>query len=136
VDWNVYAKEQGIEKAKENWLNHAVFSATRKRPEVVDALRPIVADYSGWHWLHSDMQDSTGIPARARLREITKPTLVVVGENDLPYFHNIADILAAEIPKAQKEVMPNAGHMVNMEASAAVNELLAAFIANAASECS
>ncbi len=129
VDWNVHAKKEGIEIAKENWLNHKVFSTTRKRPETMTALRPIVADYSGWHWLHSDTQASAGSDARNHLSEITKPTLVMVGEKDLAYFHDISNVLSVEISDAQKVIVPNAGHMVNMEAPDTVNEILSTFIA-------
>jgi 3-oxoadipate enol-lactonase len=49
VDWNVHAKEEGLKKAKENWLSHELFAVTQKRPEVVSALRKIIENYSGWH---------------------------------------------------------------------------------------
>ena len=128
VDWRVYAKEQGLEKAKENWLNHELFTVTKKRPEVVSALRAIIASYSGWHWLHHDPQIVASTHARDHLHEIIKPTLIVVGEGDLSYFHNIANVLATGIPNSQKVIVPNAGHMVNMEAPDGVNELLVDFI--------
>jgi 3-oxoadipate enol-lactonase len=129
VDWNVHAKEEGLESAKENWLHHELFTITQRRPEVMTALRSTVESYSGWHWLHHDPQSPTKTHARDHLHEITTPTLIVVGEGDLTYFHNIANVLAAGISGAQKVIMPNAGHMVNMEAPDEINNLLADFIA-------
>ena len=129
VDWNVRAKERGLKKAKENWLNHELFTATQKQPDVVNVLHSIVENYSGWHWLHHDPKSPADTHARDHLHEIAKPTLIVVGEGDLTYFHNIANALAAGIPSAQKVVVPNAGHMVNMEAPGTINSLLANFIA-------
>ncbi len=129
VDWNVHAKEEGIEKAKENWLKHELFTVTQKRSEIVKALRTIVKNYSGWHWLHKDPQMPIKIHARARLHEITAPTLIIVGEGDLPYFHNISNVLDAGITGARKVALPNSGHMVNMETPDEVNELLDDFIA-------
>jgi len=126
----VYAKEQGLERARENWLNHELFTGTQKRPEVAAALRAIVENYSGWHWLHHDPQSPANTRARNRLHEITMPTLIMVGEGDLPYFHNISRVLVAGVPGSQKVVVPNAGHMVNMEAPDEVNKLLANFIAS------
>src|SRR3989339_1460207 len=32
VDWRVYAKEQGLELAKANWLNHPVFATVKSKP--------------------------------------------------------------------------------------------------------
>lgn len=128
VNWNVHAKEQGLKKAKKNWLNHELFAAVQSQPDVIAALRTIIASYSGWHWLHKDPQIPATTHARNQLHSITKPTLIIVGENDLAYFHNIANVLAAGIPSAQKVIVPNAGHMVNMEAPSEINNLLANFI--------
>lgn len=129
VDWNMHAKNVGIEGAKENWLNHEVFMETRKHPKVVVTLRPIIEDYSGWHWLHKDIQQPADSHARTRLNEITAPTLIIVGEKDLAYFHDIATVIEAGIAESRKVIVPDAGHMVNMEKPVAVNTLLVEFIA-------
>lgn len=129
VDWNVHAKEQGLEEAKQNWLNHEIFSVTQKNSAVVSELRNTVKNYSGWHWLHQDLQYPAKTDAREHLHEITCPTLIIVGEGDLSYFHNIARVLAICISHAQKVIVPDAGHMVNMEAPDTVNLLLANFLA-------
>lgn len=130
VDWNVRAKEEGLEAAKENWLNHEVFTFTRKQPKIVASLRSIVETYSGWHWLHQDPQISVDTHARDYLHKITQPTLILVGEGDLKYFHNIANVLADRIPGSRKIIVPNAGHMVNMEAPDKVNNLLSHLFSN------
>jgi pimeloyl-ACP methyl ester carboxylesterase len=88
----------------------------------------VVENYSGWHWLHKDPQIQGKIHARSRLHEIAKPTLIIMGEGDLSYFHNISTVLAGGIIAARKVVVPNVGHMVNMEAPDEVNNLLANFI--------
>lgn len=129
VDWRVHADQAGIEGAKENWLNHSVFSTIQSQPAINATLRTIVAGYSGWHWLHRDTETRATVKARERLHELTMPVLTLVGEKDLPYFHDIATVIQKGITNAQKVVIPNAGHMVNMEAPQEVNKLLAGFIA-------
>ncbi len=124
VDWNVHAKTQGLEQARRNWLGHELFAATRQNPAAMARINPIIADYSGWHWLHHDPQAPSNTHAKQRLPEIQTPTSVVVGEHDLTYFHNIADSLASGILHSHKEVIPNVGHMVNLEAPDLVNQLL------------
>lgn len=132
VDWDVHAADAGIVQAKENWMNHVLFTGTRKHPEVVAALRRIVADYTGWHWLHNDLQVPTSTDARSRLSEMRAPVLILVGENDLPYFRRISDVLAEGIPKAEKIVLPGVGHMINMEAPDECNRLLLEHVTRAA----
>jgi pimeloyl-ACP methyl ester carboxylesterase len=73
-------------------------------------------------------------PAIDRLQEISAPTLVVVGQLDIPDFHDIASIIAARVPRARKEVISGAGHMANMEAPARFDDLVAAFLAEAGAE--
>jgi pimeloyl-ACP methyl ester carboxylesterase len=84
--------------------------------------------YSAWHWQNSDPVQRPASPAISELSTLTCPTMVILGELDLPDFSDIAQRLAAEIPSAALRVIPGAGHMANMEAPAAVNELLLAHL--------
>ncbi len=61
---------------------------------------------------------------RARLREITAPTAVLVGERDEETSVAYASALADGIPGARLIVIPGAGHLLNLEAPAAVNRVL------------
>ena len=90
VDWKVHAKEVGLARAKENWLGHDAFAITREIPEAVAVLNAIVAGYSGWHWLNRDPRRKYQVPARARLAEISAPTLVLVGQMS---FHTFTTLL-------------------------------------------
>jgi 3-oxoadipate enol-lactonase len=54
---------------------------------------------------------------------------VVVGEEDVADFHEIATQLAREIPNAQHAVIPNAAHLPSLERPAAFNELVLRFLA-------
>ena len=45
---------------------------------------------------------------------IKVPSLVVVGADDMPFLA-ASDYMAAKIPGAQKAVIPNAGHAVNID---------------------
>lgn len=70
-------------------------------------------------------------PSILRLGEIAAPALVMVGEHDVDDFHTIADLLAERIPNARKMVLPNAGHMANMDAPETANRAALAFLADA-----
>ncbi|MBS0395590.1 MAG: alpha/beta hydrolase, partial [Proteobacteria bacterium] len=62
---------------------------------------------------------------------VAVPTLVVVGERDLPDFQGIASRLATGIPRAQLARLPGAGHVPSLETPAAFNERLLAHLAAA-----
>lgn len=83
VDWDIHAKEVGIEQAKKNWLNHSVFAPTLANKEVKKKLDKIVNDYSGWHWLNHDPREKLQPTTLTRLNEIKVQTEIIVGANDL-----------------------------------------------------
>lgn len=123
------AKEQGVDAAREAWLNDGLFLPARRDRAVEKRLDEIVGAYSGWHWLAEDIpQIVPQPPARERLHDITAPTLVIVGELDVPRMQETADAYANGIPGARKVVIPNAGHMANMEEPEAVNDALQRFL--------
>lgn len=68
-------------------------------------------------------------PAYGRLGEIHAPTLVIVGDEDLPEVTRAADALAANIAGAHKVVMHGAAHLPNMEQPAEFNRLVLDFLA-------
>lgn len=73
------------------------------------------------------MQTIAALPdhdLRARLGEISTPTLVVVGELDEETPPAYAEALAAGISGARLEVISGAGHMTPFEAPAALSRLL------------
>lgn len=118
-----------IAGAKRMWLAHAFFEPALANPAVGARLTQIVSDYSGWHWNHADPGRGARPPAAGRLGEIRVPTLVVVGERDLPDLHRTAEALHRGIPNAQKAILPGAGHIANMEAPQPFNEVVLSFLA-------
>jgi 3-oxoadipate enol-lactonase len=54
-------------------------------------------------------------PVVLRLGEIAAPTLVIVGDADVPDFREIADRLEAELPDARKVVLEDTAHTIPLE---------------------
>jgi 3-oxoadipate enol-lactonase len=63
-----------------------------------------------------------------RLAEIEQPTLVLVGADDQPDIHAIADQLVRTLPNVGFESIPNAGHVPNMEQPEQFDVLVSAFL--------
>ena len=116
-------QEAGVLAGREAWLAHPLFAAARERPDLAAALAAMVAGYPGQHWLGQDPHRETRPPIDV-LEGICVPALVAVGERDVPGFREMSAVLARRIPGAAYRVVAGAGHMVNMEQSAAVNDLL------------
>ncbi len=66
-------------------------------------------------------------PVVDELAQIQVPALVLVGELDEPYLR-AADVMAAKLPRARKVVIPGAGHIANLEQTAAFDAALLDFL--------
>ena len=74
-------------------------------------------------------QERPAHPAYDRLGEVHVPTLVVVGDADVPDVVRSAQRLGAEIPGARLVVLPDTAHMVPMERPEEFTRLLLDFLA-------
>lgn len=113
----------GLPAAREIWLDCAFFRPARREPTVAQRLAEMAADYSGLDW----MRDDPHLPRPRlldRLGDVSVPATVVVGDLDVPSFKEMGRAMAERLPNARHIVIPDAGHMVNIEAPAAVNEIL------------
>lgn len=70
-------------------------------------------------------------PACTRLAEIAVPTLIMVGDLDLPDVQASVDALAAGIQGAERVVIAQAAHLPNLERPEAFNRALIPFLARA-----
>jgi pimeloyl-ACP methyl ester carboxylesterase len=67
-------------------------------------------------------------PAAQRLGEIHVPTLVIIGDQDVPGLIRMAEFIAAGIPGARRVVMPDTAHAPNMERPAEFNHIVLSFL--------
>jgi 3-oxoadipate enol-lactonase len=122
------ARSKGIQAARASWFNHPIFERAKGRPDVSLRLWQMTSDYSGWHWLNEDPLINGHPPAAQRLREISAPTLVIVGEFDVGDFQRSADFLCQQIKNSYKVVIPGVGHMSNMEDPTSFNKAVLTFL--------
>jgi pimeloyl-ACP methyl ester carboxylesterase len=118
------AKTGDMATARRLWLRHSLFSPALEQAPVAAALEVMVERYSGWHWWQRDPDPGPTPPIADVLARISIPTLMIVGERDLPDFQKIAERVAKEMPLVQLRTIPGAGHMSNMEAPEEFNRLV------------
>jgi pimeloyl-ACP methyl ester carboxylesterase len=123
------AKEAGIQAARDVWTYSEMFNPALENPTVASRLIQMIADYSGWHWVNDNPLRIPDPPAAQRLNTIRVPTLIVIGEQDVPDCLAIADTLHQGIPNSRKVMMARVGHMSNMEAPEQFNALVLDFLA-------
>ncbi len=67
-------------------------------------------------------------PAAERLHEITAPTLVVVGDEDVPPVFDGVELLMEKVPHARKAVIHDAAHLPNLEHPHEFNRIVLEFL--------
>ena len=122
--------EGRLDEARAAWLAAPLFAGSWRFPAVVARLQQMVGDYGCWELLNEDPRLPLDPPATDRLHEIMAPVLAIVGAEDLPDFHEIAERFVADIPSSRKVVLPDAGHMANMDAPEAFNRVVLDFLAS------
>jgi 3-oxoadipate enol-lactonase len=111
------------------WLD----GPNRPRGYVDKRLRELFLDMNGtalkagWDWEKAPMRPLDP-PAAGRLNEITAPTLVVIGDEDLPPVQRTADLLASSIAGARKAVIHDAAHLPSLEHPDEFNQLVLDFL--------
>ncbi|TMG08025.1 MAG: alpha/beta fold hydrolase [Chloroflexi bacterium] len=110
------------------WLEHPFFDGVRRAPAQFAAVRDILLDFQA-----PDMRDGAR-PAEyrpdiaGRLGEISAPTLVIAGENDVADFRLIADVLAENIRGARLTIIPDCWHLPPVEKPEEFNRILVSFL--------
>jgi 3-oxoadipate enol-lactonase len=66
----------------------------------------------------------------SRLLEIRAPTLVMIGDSDLPDMQAISQLVADRIPGAQRLLIPGAAHLPNLENPILFNQSVIDFLAD------
>ena len=124
-------KAKGVEAMKAEWLETLMASGGSRREEMREPLRQMIADWSAWQALHKEVRLYWGQEAWAALKEQCPevPTLMVRGANDYrrtePYHPNELDYL----PNGRAVLLPDCGHMLNMEQPEAFNRMVLEFLA-------
>jgi pimeloyl-ACP methyl ester carboxylesterase len=118
-----------VSEALEAWLATALFAPAMERPEVAARMREMVTDYTWWSARNPGLAQPLQPPAVGRLAEISAPTLVVVGERELPSIRVHCEMLATEIPGARLVNVTGVGHMSNMEDPQVFNTTVLDFLA-------
>lgn len=123
-------RARGVEAMKAEWLETLVGGGGSQRERMRAPLREMIGDWDAWQPLHKEVRMFWAREAwdSLRVRRPAVPTLLLRGETDLhgKAFHpRELDFL----PCGRAEVLPDCGHMMNMEQPEAFNRAVLEFLA-------
>jgi pimeloyl-ACP methyl ester carboxylesterase len=120
-------RTKGLEAIADSMLEKLLSPSSLARRDLVDRLRRIILRQQAAS-LESDLRAMRDRPdSRAFLAEISVPTLLIVGENDVLTPPSESQGMATAIPNARLVTIPGAGHLTPMESPAAVARALGDF---------
>lgn len=134
---DVFAEVRAADEAGDlDALNHAemyLFLDGPRRPRgyVRQPLRDLFLDMNGSNFgsdFESAPMEVFHPPAVDRLQEITAPTLIVVGDEDVPTVFDAVELLMEKVPHARKAVIHDAAHLPNLEHPDDFNRLVLEFL--------
>lgn len=119
--------EAAVEAGMRMWVDGPSRPAERVNPAMRARARAMMAEA----FATPEIRSATPIepPAVGRLGEISAPTLVILGENDVEDIHRTCRLLASEIPGARLEVIADAAHLPNMDHPEQFSQLVMDFLA-------
>jgi 3-oxoadipate enol-lactonase len=103
----------------------------RREGSAPATVRELVLDMNG-RSLHTDWSAAENRPiehpAITRLSEIAAPTLVIVGDQDLPHCIANADLITSKVAGSRKVIIENAAHLPSLERPEEFNRVLLDFL--------
>lgn len=125
--------DHGFAALVDHWLPPMVAEANRADTALYSAMRTICLE-QGQAMFDAQIKALLARPEiKSLLPQVTCPTLVMTGELDAWAPPKQHEAIAALLPDGQLVVVPDSGHMIQLEAPEAVNQAIAAWLARPAS---
>jgi 3-oxoadipate enol-lactonase len=120
------AKAGDLDRAME--LELAIWMPVPTDPQADRVAREIARENKHQLAIEGEFELRLDPPAEGRLAEIAVPTLVLVGDRDVPFMLEIAGRLEKDIPSARQVVLPGADHVPMVRQPERFNELVLSFL--------
>ena len=128
--WNLIkvARDEGPDAVTEAWLKDPFMAPAMERTRLAPRIRRLSRE-NAHCWLNNPILQRSPKPLAAeRLGEIKVPTLLVLGDRDVPQAKATIETLEKGIAGSEKVVIKGAGHMVSMEQPDEFNQALLKFL--------
>ncbi|MBQ9202186.1 MAG: alpha/beta hydrolase [Bacteroidales bacterium] len=123
-------RQKGVDNYKKEWLETLMSSGGSQKERMRAPLQRMIRDWSAWQPLHKEVRLFYGREAWEILRQRGKtdiPTLIVRGENEVKDRKGTPGEMEY-LSQCRYVVLPDCGHMLNMEQPAVFNSLILDFL--------
>jgi pimeloyl-ACP methyl ester carboxylesterase len=121
-------QDQDEDRAVELWLKDPLMAPAMENPAVAERVRKLAHENTRCWLMNPLLGRGIDPPSVGRLGAIKVPTLLIVGDRDVPDIQAVVKTLEEKIPHAKKVIVRGAGHMVNMEKPGEFNPAVLEFL--------
>jgi pimeloyl-ACP methyl ester carboxylesterase len=109
------AIEGRMDRVRDEWMNHPLMQLPTSNSSLKKQVRKIINRYSGED-LTEDMMEHMTFPINIshNLPQITMPTLIIEGNEEIPLLKDVAIKLLEDIQDSNKIVITGGGHLINL----------------------
>ena len=122
------ARDDSIQKSAEMWLADPYMAPAMKKQAIRKRIRQLVMDNAPDEFANPFLNRDLDLKSIDHLSEVHAPSLILIGDQDVPDIKKIVDTLAAGIKGSRKEVITDSGHITNMEQPEQFDRLVLAFL--------
>ena len=125
VRYRELARTRGIDAVRDEWQRHPFATLTTRDPAAHRLLALMTARYPGHDLVtRPHAVEIAGPP----VERVDVPALVLNGVDDTPRRRAMGDELARVLPRAERALVENAGHLPNLDNPTGYNQLVESFI--------
>lgn len=116
-----------VEKIQREFIRSALIKYRERNPGLYDRLKEIMESFSGKPWADPrkgkyPIREELPLASRVKI-----PVCLMVGKHDI-MFLPLSQDLDRKLPDSRLEVIPDAGHLVNMDQPERFNRVLTSFL--------
>jgi pimeloyl-ACP methyl ester carboxylesterase len=120
------ARSGGLDAFRREWRNHALVQLCTEAAPMQDRVHAMIERYPGRELLGPAAPVAAAPPIA--LESIRAPALVLSGAYDLPSRMQSALELCAKLPAAEHKILPEAGHLINLDQPALYSRVCRTFL--------
>jgi pimeloyl-ACP methyl ester carboxylesterase len=129
--YSLLVKQGEIKTVRDEWLQHPLMHIPTPNPAIKRQVRKIINRYSGQD-LTDDMAERMTFPINIadNLDQITKPTLLIEGNDEIASLKDVANKMLEGIQGCKKVVINGGGHLINFIKPKKYNQIVIDFLNN------
>lgn len=126
ASYRLILRNRGIEALRREMVTHPFLQLRTRARSARRCLAAMIERYAA---TDLNVSNARAVNAHARpLAQLSVPVLILNGEHDTPQRLRIGDALHAALPRAERRIVPRAGHLANLDNAAEYNAILAQFL--------